>query len=140
MKKPGVGSQEASEYEGLQDYIRRFKLPKLEAWKNKYPDKIYTVNIDIPEFTSICPHTGLPDFAVIKIEYQPAQYCIELKSLKLYTIAYRNLRIYNEHVANKIMEDFVSSCKPRWVKITAIFNARGGIATTVIREYRKKCV
>ena len=124
-----------SSYEGLQKNIKKLKTPKIEVWENQYPDKVYAIALDVPEFTCICPKTGLPDFATIKIEYSPDQYCIELKSFKLYTIFYRNLGIFHEHVVNRITEDFVRAAKPRWVKITAIFNPRGGITTTVIREY-----
>jgi 7-cyano-7-deazaguanine reductase len=126
-----------SSYEGLQENIRGLKTPALEVWKNKYPDKIYTISIEIPEFTCICPNTGLPDFANITIEYSPAKYCIELKSLKMYTIFFRNLGIFHEHAVNKILDDFVKAVRPRRVKITGIFNPRGGIATTVTREYKR---
>jgi 7-cyano-7-deazaguanine reductase len=125
-------------YEGLQENIRGLKTPEIEVWVNQYPDKEYTITIDIPEFTCICPHTGLPDFAQIKIEYSPRRYCAELKSLKMYTIFFRNLGIFHEHVINKLMEDFVRATRPRRVKITGVFNPRGGIQTTVTREYRKK--
>lgn len=127
-----------SDYEGLQKNIRNLKTPKIEVWKNQYPEKIYTIALDIPEFTCICPKTGLPDFANIEIEYSPRKYCIELKSLKMYTIFYRNLGVFHEHVINKILEDFVKACKPRWAKITGVFNPRGGITTTVAREYKIK--
>jgi len=127
-----------SPYEGLQGNIRNLKTPKIEVWKNQYQDKLYTIVLEVPEFTCICPKTGLPDFAGIKIEYSPDKYCVELKSLKLYTIFYRNLGIFHEHVVNKILEDFIQACKPRWVKITAEFNPRGGIKTTVLREYHTK--
>ncbi len=127
-----------SSYEGLQKNIRALRTPKIAVWKNQYPDKLYTICLDIPEFTCICPKTGLPDFANLKIEYIPEEYCIELKSFKIYTIFYRNLGIFHEHVINKIMEDFVQACNPRWVRITGIFNPRGGITTTVIREYKSE--
>jgi 7-cyano-7-deazaguanine reductase len=127
-----------SSYEGLQQNIRSLKTPKIEVWKNQYPNKIYTITLEIPEFTCICPKTGLPDFAIIKIEYSPDKYCIELKSFKMYTIFYRNLGIFHEHVVNKILEDFVKVCKPHWVKITGEFNPRGGIKTTVTREYKRR--
>ncbi|MCM8780282.1 MAG: preQ(1) synthase [Candidatus Omnitrophica bacterium] len=123
-----------SSYEGLQGNIRRLRTPKIEVWLNQYPDKTYSVSLDIPEFTCICPKTGLPDFADIKIDYIPQKYCVELKSLKYYMNFYRNIGIFHEHVINKIMEDFVSACKPRWVKIAGEFNPRGGIKTTVTRE------
>jgi 7-cyano-7-deazaguanine reductase len=126
-----------SSYEGLQHKIRGLKTPEIEVWNNQYADKEYTIILDVSEFTCICPKTGLPDFAVIRIEYSPHKYCVELKSFKLYTIFYRDIGIFNEHVVNKIMEDFVKACSPRWVKIIAEFNPRGGIKTTVSREYKK---
>lgn len=127
-----------SSYEELQESIRNLKTPEIEVWDNKYKDKDYVVTIEIPEFTCICPKTGLPDFATIKIEYSPDKSCIELKSFKLYAIFYRNIGIFNEHVVNKILDDFVKVCDPRWVKITGDFNPRGGIKTIVTREYRRK--
>ncbi len=126
-----------SAYEGLQKNIRALKTPAIEVWANQYPDKIYTVRLEMPEFTCICPKTGLPDFAVISIEYAPRKFCVELKSLKMYTIFFRNIGIFHEHLINKMLEDFVAVCKPRWVKIKAVFNPRGGIATTVAREYKR---
>ncbi|OGX17727.1 MAG: NADPH-dependent 7-cyano-7-deazaguanine reductase QueF [Omnitrophica WOR_2 bacterium RBG_13_44_8b] len=127
-----------SAYEDLQKHVRSLKTPEIEVWKNQYPDKPYSVSIEIPEFTCICPKTGLPDFAFIKIEYAPDKCCIELKSFKMYTIFYRNIGIFNEHVINKILEDFVAACKPRWAKISGEFNPRGGIKTVVCREYKRK--
>ena len=126
-----------SAYEGLQEALRNLKTPKIEVWKNQYPDKEYGITLDIPEFTCICPKTGLPDFAAIKIEYSPDKYCIELKSLKMYTIFFSNLGIFHEHLINKILEDFVNAVNPRWAKIAGIFNPRGGITTTVSVEWRK---
>lgn len=126
-----------SSYEGLQQNVRSLKTPKIEVWENQYPDKIYIICLEIPEFTCICPKTGLPDFAVINIEYSPQRYCIELKSLKMYTIYFRNTGIFHEHLVNKMLEDFVAACKPRWAKISAVFNPRGGITTTVTREYKQ---
>jgi len=127
-----------SAYEGLQKDIRNLKTPIIEVWENQYPDKAYTISLEIAEFTCICPKTGLPDFAMIKIEYSPAKYCIELKSLKMYTIFFRNLGIFHEHLVNKMLEDFVKATKPRWVKIVAEFNPRGGIKTIVAREYQDR--
>lgn len=124
-------------YEGKQDNIRNIKTPKIDVWANKYPDKEYAITLDVPEFTCICPKTGLPDFANIKIEYSPDRYCIELKSFKMYTIFYRNIGIFHEHVINKILDDFVKTCNPRWVKIAGVFNPRGGITTTVNAEWKK---
>jgi 7-cyano-7-deazaguanine reductase len=125
-----------SGYDGLQKGVRSLRTPKIDVWKNQYPDKVYTIMLDIPEFTCICPKTGLPDFADIKIEYSPDRYCIELKSFKMHTIFYRNIGIFHEHAVNKILEDFVAACRPRWARITGVFNPRGGITTTVTREYK----
>ena len=126
-----------SGYEGLQKDIRGLKTPAIEVWRNQYPDKIYTINLDIPEFTCICPKTGLPDFAVIRIEYFPAAFCVELKSFKMYTIFWRNVGIFHEHLINKMLEDFVAVVKPRQAKITGVFNPRGGITTTAAQEYKR---
>ena len=126
-----------SSYEGLQDRVRKLKSPEIETWKNQYPDRDYCITIDVPEFTCICPKTGLPDFATIVIRYIPDRLCIELKSLKFYTIFYRDVGIFNEHVINKMLDDCVKSCRPRWMEIVGEFNARGGIKTTVRAEYKK---
>lgn len=108
---------------------------KIEVVDNQYPDKEYTVNIEFPEFTCVCPKTGLPDFATIKIEYVPAKKLVELKSLKLYFISYRNVGTFHEHVINKILDDFVAACRPRQAKIIGEFNVRGGIKTTVSSSF-----
>ena len=107
----------------------------IETVVNPYPDKIYTVDIEFPEFTCVCPKTGLPDFATIRIEYVPDKMIVELKSLKLYFISYRNEGAFHEKVVNKILEDFCAACKPRSARITGEFNVRGGIKTTVLAEY-----
>lgn len=127
-----------SNYEGLQKKIKELKTPAIEVWKNQYPDKMYTISLRIPEFNCICPKTGLPDFADINIEYSPGKYCVELKSLKMYIVFYRNLGVFHEHAVNKICEDFVRASKPRWVKITGVFNPRGGMTTIVTREYKRR--
>lgn len=125
-----------SSYEGLQKNIRKLKTPEIEVWGNQYPDKDYTVEMEFPEFTCVCPKTGLPDFANIKIQYKPDKWCVELRSLKIYMLFYRNIGIFHEHAVNKILEDFVRACKPRWVHIVGEFNIRGGIKTTVSAEYK----
>ncbi|MBU4252052.1 MAG: preQ(1) synthase [Candidatus Omnitrophica bacterium] len=130
--------KDRASYEGLQENIRNLETPRIEVWQNQYANKVYTINLDIPEFTCICPKTGLPDFATIRIEYCPAKFCVELKSFKLYTISFRNVGIFHEHLINKMLEDFVAAVKPRWLKITGVFNPRGGITTTVWREYKTK--
>jgi 7-cyano-7-deazaguanine reductase len=127
----------SSPYEGLQKHVRALKTPEIEVWENQYPDKNYTIVHEIAEFTCICPKTGLPDFANIRVEYSPERYCIELKSFKLYTIFFRDIGIFHEHVVNRIIEDFVRAAKPRWVKVTGDFNPRGGIKTVVTREYKR---
>ena len=125
-----------SSYEDLQGHIRNFNLPDIEVFKNQYADKDYTIDLHCPEFTCICPKTGLPDFGVIDLSYIPDQTCIELKSFKLYLVAYRNVGIFHENVVNKILEDVVAACQPRWAKVEGIVNPRGGIQTTVVSEYK----
>ena len=109
------------------------KLPKIECIPNMHRD--YEITISIPEYTSICPKTGLPDFGTIMIKYVPDKYCVELKSLKYYIIGYRNLGIFYENVVNRILQDFVSACRPKRVVVTGEFNARGGIKATVEARY-----
>lgn len=125
-----------SSYEAKQEHVRALKTPAIEVWRNKYPDRDYTVKIETTEFTCICPKTSLPDFASLTIEYKPDKYCLELKSFKLYLTFYRDVGIFHEHVINKILDDLIKSCKPRWMNIIMVFNPRGGIATTVRREYK----
>ena len=125
-----------SNYEGLQKNIHKLKTPKIEVWKNQYPDGEYTITLDNPEFTCVCPKTGLPDFANVTIQYKPGKHCVELKSLKMYMLFYRDIGVFHEHAINKILEDFVKACKPRWAYIRGAFNTRGGIQTIVTREYK----
>ncbi len=130
-----------SSYEGRQSNIRNLKMPAIEVWTNQYDDREYVIDLDIPEFTCICPKTGLPDFAVIKVSYKPSKVCLELKSLKMYLLEYRQLGIFHEHLVNRLMDDFVKACKPRYMKVTVVMNPRGGIGTIVTAEYpntRKK--
>lgn len=126
-----------SAYEDLQIDVRRLKTPGIEVWSNQYADKDYIVTLDNPEFTCVCPKTGLPDFANINIQYKPGKWCVELKSFKMYLLFYRDIGIFHEHVINRILDDFVKSCKPRWVFIKGEFNIRGGIKTTVSAEYKE---
>lgn len=127
-----------SSYEGLQKNIRNLKTPKIEIWQNQYPDKEYMVCLETLEFTCICPKTGLPDFAKISIQYIPDKFCVELKSFKLYLIFYRNVGIFHEHLTNKILDDFVKACKPRFARIEVEMNIRGGIKTTVTAMYKEE--
>jgi len=124
-----------SSYEGRQKDVRRLKMPDIETWENQYSDRDYVVDLTIPEFTCICPKTALPDFALIKVSYKPAKLCLELKSLKLYLVEYRNLGIFHEHLVNKLLDDFVRACRPRWMRVEVVMNPRGGIGTTVSAEY-----
>ncbi len=119
-----------STYEGLQSHIPDLKTPEIEIWDFQYPGSDTAIKISIPEFTCICPKTGLPDFATIEIEYCPEKACIELKSLKEYVLFFRNVGIFHEHLVNKFLQDLVASCQPKWMTINGIFNARGGIQTT----------
>ncbi len=108
----------------------------LETFPNPEPRRDYTLRIRIPEFTCLCPKTGQPDFATINLEYVPDQTCIELKSLKLYIAAYRTMGAFHEAVTNRILDDLSSLLNPRFMRITAEFNVRGGIYTTVVAEHR----
>jgi len=105
-------------------------LPELETWPSQYGDD-YEVAITIPEFTSICPKTGLPDFATLVVTYVPDAHCVELKSFKEYLLAYRNLGIFNENVVNRVLADLVAATRPRRMSVRGVFTPRGGIQTTV---------
>lgn len=110
----------------------------LETFQNPAPESDYTIRIEIPEFTCLCPKTGQPDFAEILLEYVPDQRCIELKSLKLYAWSFRDEGAFHEAVTNQIMADLTVRLDPRFIRVTARFNVRGGLYTTVIAEHRKK--
>jgi len=125
-------------YKGLQGDIRVWKTPAIDTFENIYTDRDFEITMTIPEFTCICPKTGLPDFAVLNLNYVPDKTCIELKSYKEYLVAFRNKGIFHENVVNKVAEDIVRAIKPRRLKLEGIFNARGGIQTTVVREYISK--
>ena len=112
------------------------ETPKLELFDNPRPQRDYVITIRCPEFTSVCPKTGQPDFGRITIEYTPEKLCIELKSLKFYMQSYRNKGIFYESLTNDILDDLVGACKPRWMRITSCFTPRGGITTDVVAEYQ----
>jgi len=112
------------------------KLPKIDCFPNQYK-KDYDILIENPEFTSICPKTGLPDFGKITVKYVPKKLCLELKSLKMYMLAYRNLGIFQENIVNKMLNDLVKACKPKKMEVLGEFNARGGLATTVAARWPK---
>jgi 7-cyano-7-deazaguanine reductase len=107
----------------------------LETFENQYPNRDYTIEIVCPEFTSVCPKTGQPDFGTLTIRYVPDLRCVELKSLKLYLQQYRNEGIFYEHATNRILDHLTSAIKPRRMTLTAAFSARGGITTTVTVSY-----
>ena len=109
---------------------------KLETFKNPKFGRDYTIRMRIPEFTCLCPKTGQPDFATLHLEYVPAKYCLELKALKLYVWSYRDEGAFHEDVTNRILDDLVTACEPQFMRLTAEFNVRGGIYTSVIAEYR----
>ncbi len=108
-------------------------LPALETWPNQY--RGYTITITHPEYTSVCPKTGLPDFATLTIEYAPADLCVELKSLKMYLLAYRSLGIFYENAVNRILEDLVAACRPLSATVKGEFTARGGMRSTVVARW-----
>jgi 7-cyano-7-deazaguanine reductase len=110
--------------------------PQLELFDNPKPQRDYIISIRCPEFTSVCPKTGQPDFGEIRIEYCPDKLCIELKSLKIYMQSYRNRGMFYEALTNEILDDLTKECKPRWMKISADFTPRGGITTEVCAEYK----
>jgi len=111
-------------------------LPKIECFENQF--KNYEITISIPEFTSVCPRTGLPDFGTITIRYIPNQWCVELKSLKMYILAYRNLGIFYENAVNRILRDFVKASKPIQAVVTGEFNVRGGMKSVIEARYHSK--
>ena len=105
------------------------RLPKLETWSNQFPG--YTIRTRFPEYTSVCPKTGLPDYGTITIEYDPRSHCLELKSLKHYLLAYRNLGIFYENAVNRILRDIVAAAKPIRCVVLGEFTPRGGLTTTI---------
>jgi 7-cyano-7-deazaguanine reductase len=112
------------------------QFSEIETWPNQFPG--YEVVIDDPEFTSVCPKTGLPDFGVITIRYMPAKSCLELRSLKEYLQSYRNLGIFQENVVNRVLEDVVRWAKPVWAEVKGDFRPRGGISTVVVAKWPRR--
>lgn len=108
---------------------------KLETFANPKPERDYTIRIELPEFTCLCPLTGQPDFAHILLEYVPDRHCVELKALKLYIWAFRDEGAFHEAVTNHILDDIVAACAPRFARVTAKFNVRGGAYPTITAEY-----
>ncbi len=125
-----------SDYQRHQGAFLKADLPALEVVTNHYSGRAYVVRCEVPEFTCVCPKTGQPDFATLTIEYVPGRYLVELKSLKLHLQGYRNVGVFHEHVANKVLDDLVSAARPRRARVTADFNVRGGIHTVVTAGHR----
>ena len=110
-------------------------LPEIETWENQYPG--YEIEIQMPEFTSVCPRTGLPDHGEITIEYVPDKVCLELKSLKMYMLAYRNVGIFQENVVNRFLRDIVKACNPMTITVTGEFTPRGGVYSKITASWKR---
>ena len=113
------------------------KKEDLEIVDNQYQDREYTIDVSVPEFNCVCPKTSLPDFATIHIQYVPDKHIVELKSLKLYMVKFRNMGIFHEHVTNYILDDFKEICQPKQIKVIGDFKPRGGIKTVVTADWKK---
>ena len=111
-------------------------FPEIETWPNQFPG--YEITIRVPEYTSVCPKTGLPDYGAVTIQYEPKKLCIELKALKLYLLAYRNLGIFYEDAVNRMLEDIVAAVRPAWCRVTGEFTPRGGLTTTVEARWPRR--
>ncbi|HUL44732.1 MAG TPA: preQ(1) synthase [Bacteroidota bacterium] len=109
----------------------------LETFPYEYPGKEVVISIDTDEFTAVCPYSGLPDFATIRVEYVPGKKILELRSFKYYLLSYRNVGIYQEHAVNRILEDLIRCCAPRWMRVAADYKIRGGVHTVASREWGK---
>jgi len=120
------------------DDVNSIDVGVLDTFPYEYPGKDVIVNIDSDEFTAVCPFSGLPDFAMIKINYIPKKQIIELRSLKYYLLSYRNVGIYQEHVVNRILNDLVKCCKPKWMQVIADYKIRGGVHTVTSVECGNK--
>lgn len=128
QRKKNTGYTEREAKAGLNE-----RLPAIETFPNQFSD--YEIKIEFPEFTSVCPKTRLPDFGTIFLSYVPDKSCLELKSLKMYLLAYRNLGIFYENAVNRILEDIVKACHPVKASVVGEFNPRGGLVSTVIVEF-----
>ena len=124
-----------STYEDKQDHIPDLSTPEIETFRFMFPGSDTELQMETSEFTCVCSKTGLPDFATLRIRYQPNELCLELKSFKEYLLSFRDLGIFHEHVVNVLKRDLVKACRPVWLEIEGIFNARGGISTTAIATY-----
>jgi 7-cyano-7-deazaguanine reductase len=125
-----------SAYQASQPKTASLELPRLEIVSNPYAGKDYLIHFEIPEFNCVCPKTGLPDFATLYVDYVPGKEIIELKALKLYINGYRNLGVFHEAVANRVLDDLVAACKPKKARLKADFRVRGGIHTIIETNYK----
>jgi 7-cyano-7-deazaguanine reductase len=137
MYRPEFGSQERGPCGARMLEFFGMTSSTIETFPNPRPERDYQIGITCPEFTSLCPKTGLPDFGEIRITYVPGAHCIELKSLKYYLIEFRNRGIFYEHVTNQILDDLVQAIHPRRMTVVGDFSVRGGIKTTVTAEYQE---
>lgn len=112
------------------------KLPRLETWPNQFPG--YEITTQFPEYSSVCPKTGLPDHGTITIQYRPRRACLELKALKMYLLAYRNLGIFYENAVNRMLRDIVEAARPEWCLVRGVFTPRGGLSTTVEARWPRR--
>ena len=124
-----------SAYDDRQDHIPDLETPTIETFKFMFPGTDTVLLVETSEFTCVCPKTGLPDFATLKIRYRPTDLCLELKSFKEYLLSFRDLGIFHEHVVNVLRRDLVKACRPVWLEIEGVFNARGGITTTATAKF-----
>lgn len=122
---------------GQAESVKHIQLPAIESWENQY-NRDYTIKIVHPEFTSVCPKTGLPDFGTITIDYVPGKLCLELKSLKYYFLQYRNCGIFMENIANRVLDDVVKAIKPKSCTVTGDFTPRGGLRSVIEASYPYK--
>lgn len=113
------------------------ELPEIETWPNQFPGRDYEIEISSPEFTSVCPKTGLPDHGTLTVRYVPDQRCLELKSYKMYLFAYRNLGIFQENIVNRVLEDIVRATQARKVTVIGDFTPRGGIYSKISASYER---
>lgn len=122
---------------GKTKYPKKTGQARLECFPNRYKDRDYIVVLQCPEFTSLCPITGQPDFAEITITYVPNEWCLESKSLKLYLFSFRNAGMFHEEITNRILDDIVAATQPRWCRVRGSMNPRGGISIDVTAEFRQ---
>jgi 7-cyano-7-deazaguanine reductase len=140
VTKPGKGKQKPAAHLYTDEHAAAgldAALPEIECWPNQYARE-YQIEISLPEFTSVCPRTGLPDTGTVTIRYVPDKLCLELKSLKLYMLAYRNLGIFQENIVNRFLDDCARACKPREMSVRGEFLPRGGVYSTIDAHYSRR--